>query len=269
MAYDLRIGPATVRSFLDTPGAAIAGGSMAERFGWKTGDRVSLRPIGPPVDEWSFELVGFWERGSSASGESEGLIVSYGHVDQSLPEGQAGLVSAFAARVDDAGHAGVVGAAIDDHFGNSAAPTLTARMRDVAVSGRHPDQVRLAVNAIVGAALLAILFCTAGVMAQSVRDRYRELAMMKSLGFGARGLLVGVAGESVAICTVGALVALLPAAMVDADALLGPRYGAIVYPPGASLYPIGFAAALGLAALSVVLPGWRVVRLAPAEVARR
>ena len=267
VAYDVRIDPATVEAFLATPGAAIAGAGSVESFGWKVGDRISLKPIGVPLDEWSFLIVGIWDRDISSPDEANGLIVSYSHVDQTLPAEQAGLVTGFAVKVTDARHVGAVAAAIDELFRNSSAPTLTARTRQVEMSGRRPDQVRLAANMIVGASLFAILFCTAGVMAQSVRDRYREFAMMKSLGFGGGALLIGVAGESVLICASGALIGLIPAAVIDAGALLG-RYGAVVYPPPWSLYPVGFAISLLLGGLSVILPGWRVLRLSPAEVAR-
>ncbi len=267
VAYDVRIDPATVEAFLATPVAAIAGADSAESFGWKVGDRVSLKPIGVPLDEWSFLIVGIWDRDISSPDEAKGLIVSYTHVDQTLPAERAGLVTGFAVKVTDARHVGAVAAAIDELFRNSSAPTLTARTRQVEMSGRRPDQVRLAANMIVGAALFAILFCTAGAMAQSVRDRYREFAMMKSLGFGGGALLIGVAGESALICASGALIGLIPAAVIDAGALLG-RYGAVVYPPPWSLYPVGLAMSLLLGGLSVILPGWRVLRLSPAEVAR-
>ena len=267
VAYDVRIDPATVEAVLATPGAAIAGAGSVESFGWKVGDRISLKPIGVPLDEWSFLIVGIWDRDISSPDEANGLIVSYSHVDQTLPAEQAGLVTGFAVKVTDARHVGAVAAAIDELFRNSSAPTLTARTRQVEMSGRRPDQVRLTANMIVGASLFAILFCTAGVMAQSVRDRYREFAMMKTLGFGGGALLIGVAGESVLICASGALIGLIPAAMIDAGALLG-RYGAVVYPPPWSLYPVGFAISLLLGGLSVILPGWRVLRLSPAEVAR-
>ena len=267
VAYDVRIDPATVEAFLATPAAAIAGADSAESFGWKVGDRISLKPIGVPLDEWSFLIVGIWDRDISSPDEAKGLIVSYSHMDQTLPADQAGLVAGFAVKVTDARHVGAVAAAIDELFRNSSAPTLTARTRQVEMSGRRPDQVRLAANMIIGAALFAILFCTAGVMAQSVRDRYREFAMMKSLGFGGGALLIGVAGESALICASGALIGLIPAAVIDAGALLG-RYGAVVYPPPWSLYPVGFAMSLLLGGLSVILPGWRVLRLSPAEVAK-
>ncbi|MDE0009356.1 MAG: ABC transporter permease, partial [Gammaproteobacteria bacterium] len=169
--------------------------------------------------------------------------------------------------VHDANRANAVSAAIDERFRNSSAPTLTATTRDAWMSGRHPGQVRLAANAIVGASFFAILFCTGGVMAQSVRDRYGELAMMKSLGFRGGVLLCGIAGESLAVCLAGAAMALVPAALVDAGELLG-QYGAVVYPPRPSLYAFGFVVALLLAVISVALPGWRVLRLSPSEVGR-
>jgi len=264
--YDLLVEPAAVQAFLDTPGAAIAGTDIAVRFGWETGDRVAVKAVGVPGDGWSFELVGTWRHELSPR-ETDSLIVSHAHIDQSLPEGMQGLVDAFGVRIEDASRADAVAAAIDDHFQNSSAPTLTALTRDVSMTGRHPQQVRLVANGIVGASLFAILFCTAGVMAQSFRDRRREFAVLKSLGFGNGALLLGIFGESATICTVGALIALVPTALIDAGDLLG-RYGAVVYPPPPTLYPYGLALAILLAALSVCLPGWRIAGLSPADAKR-
>lgn len=265
VTYDFRVEPATVRAFLDIPGAAIAGTGIVERFGWSVGDRVSVMPVGVPGDGWSFELVGTWRHDLSPHWDD--LIVSHDHVDQALPEGMKGLVHAFAVRIEDASRADAVAVAIDDFFRNSTAPTMTARTRDVSMTGRHPQQVRLVANGIVVASLFAILFCTAGVMAQSARDRHREFAVMKSLGFGNSALLLGVFGESAIICIIGALIALVPAALIDAGDLLG-RYGAVVYPPPPTLYPLGFGLATLLAGLSVCLPGWRIAALEPADVKR-
>ena len=266
VTYDFRVEPATVRAFLNTPGAAIAGADIAERFGWGVGDRVAIIPVGVPGDGWSFELVGTWRHELSPR-TTDSLIVSHAQVDQFLPEGMQGLVDAFGVRIEDASRADAVAAAVDDRFRNSTAPTLTALTRDVSMTGRHPQQVRLVANGVVGASLLAILFCTAGVMAQSFRDRRREFAVMKSLGFGNGALLLGVFGESAIICIIGALVALVPAALIDVGELLG-RYGAVVYPPPPTLYPFGFGLVVLLAGLSVCLPGWRIIVLSPADVKR-
>lgn len=266
VAFDFRVEPATVQAFFNTPGAAIAGADISERFGWSVGDRIALQPVVPKDASWSFELVGMWHHPTSPE-ESDWMLVSHAHIDQSMPEGSQGLVNAFGVLIDDSSHAGTVAAAIDDRFRNSTAPTLTALTRDVFMSGRHPEQIRLVANSIVGASLFAILFCTAGVMAQSARDRHREFAVMKSLGFGSGTLVLGIFGESVTICAVGTLVGLFPAVLVDPGDLLG-RYGAVVHPPSPMLYPVGFGIALLLAALSVCLPGWRVANLSPTEVLR-
>ena len=266
VAFDFRVEPATVQAFLNTPGAAIAGADISERLGWSAGDRIILLPVVPDDAAWSFELVGTWDHEESPD-ESDWLLVSHAHVDQSMPEGSQGLVHAFGVRIDDSSQAATVAVAIDDRFRNSSAPTLTALTRDAFTSGRHPEQIRLVANSIVGASFFAILFCTAGVMAQSVRDRHREFAMMKSLGFGNRTLILGIFGESAAICAAGALVALVLVALVDAGEFLG-RYGAVIHPPAPTLYPFGFGLAVLLAVLSVCLPSWRVAALSAAEVAR-
>lgn len=268
VAHDLRIEATAVAAFRKTPGAAIVGAGSAERFGWKVGDRIRLDPIGMSLSEWSFEMVGTWTHATGFSSDAEGLIVDFEHMDRMQPEGWGGHANGFVVRIDDPKRAGAVAAAIDGRLANSPAPTLTARVRDVSISGQHAGQVRMAANSIVGASLFAILFCTAGAMAQSARDRYRELAVMKSLGFGSAALAFGIAGESVAICTVGALLGLIPAALVDLGALMGRPYGAMIHPPAPSLYAIGFGVSLLLAAISVLPPVWRVLRLSPAELRR-
>ena len=263
---EVDVDPATVDLFGRTPGAAIAGSSLIERYGWQVGDRIVLDSVGDSVSGWSFELVGTWEFDSFSPHEAEDLIVDHTHVDQTLPEGQAGLVVRFEVEVDDVDRAGTISAEIDRRFRNSSAPTLTVATRDAVATGRHPAQVRLVANGIVGAAFFAILLCTAGTMAQSVRDRHVEMATMKALGFSTGMLIFGVTGESLMICACGALLALAPAAIVDGGALAG-RFGAFVYPPAPSLYVGGFGILLLLAVLSVALPSWRLFRLSP-SVAR-
>ena len=259
---EVEVDPTTVDVFRKTPGAAIAGSELVERFGWQMGDRIVLDPVGNPVSGWSFELVGTWEYDGFSPHEAEDLIVNHTHVDQALPKGQAGLVVRFEVEVDDAERTGAISADIDRRFRNSSAPTLTVTTRDAVASGRHPAQVRLVANGIVGAAFFAILLCTAGTMAQSVRDRHLEMATMKSLGFSTGMLIFGVTGESLVICVCGALLALLPAAMVDGGALAG-RFGAFVYPPAPSLYVVGFGISVVLGVLSAALPSWRLFRLSP------
>ena len=259
---EVDVDPTTVDAFRKTPGAAIAGSSLVERHGWQVGDRIVLDPVRDSVSGWSFELVGTWAYDGFSPYEAEDLIVDHTQVDQTLPEGQAGLVVRFEVEVDDAERTGAISAEIDRRFRNSSAPTLTVATRDAAASGRHPAQVRFVANGIVGAAFFAILLCTAGTIAQSVRDRHLEMATMKSLGFGTGMLIFGVAGESLVICVCGALLALVPAAVVDGGSLAG-RFGAFVYPPAPSLYVVGFGISLLLAVLSAALPSWRLFRLSP------
>jgi putative ABC transport system permease protein len=106
-----------------------------------------------------------------------------------------------------------VAQAIDDLFANSPNQTVTQTERDYIESLlSQVGDINFLVNGIVGAVLFALLFLTANTMAQSVRERIPELAVLKTLGFTDNAVQWLVLTEALLLC-VGAAVAGLVAAI--------------------------------------------------------
>ena len=113
------------------------------------------------------------------------------------------------------------------------------------------------IRAIVGAAVVALLFATAAMMMQSIRERTPELAVLKTLGFTDRAVFFLILAEAIAVCVAAAAFGL-------ALATLAFPFAARIL-PGISLpgvvVEVGLACAVLVALISAALPAALVARL--------
>ena len=147
---------------------------------------------------------------------------------------------------------------IDRRFANSSNATRTESLRELAQSQMQSiGDLNFLIRAIVSAALVALLFSTATMMMQSIRERTPELAVLKTLGFTDRAVFLFILAEAV-------LVFIAAAAFGLALALL-------VFPLAAKFVPglsmplavvlVGLACAVSAAAISASVPAVRAARL--------
>lgn len=198
------------QAFVRTRTAAIVGQSLADRFGWKVGDQIPLRAtIFPRRDgsqTWTFDLVGIF-RGADESQRKVERQLLFHHAY--LDEGRAdlkGMVGWYIERVADPGQADRVAQAIDRQFANSAYETRTQSEREFQLAfAKQIGDIGLIVKAIMGAVFFTLVLLTGNTMAQSIRERIPELAVLKTLGFGDPTLLLLVLAESVTLLLVGGL----------------------------------------------------------------
>jgi putative ABC transport system permease protein len=113
------------------------------------------------------------------------------------------------------------------------------------------------IRAIVGAAVVALLFATAAMMMQSIRERTPELAVLKTLGFTDRAVFFLILAEAIALCVAAAAFGL-------ALATLAFPFAAQIL-PGISLpgvvVEVGLACAVLVALISAALPAALAARL--------
>ena len=92
-----------------------------------------------------------------------------------------GTVSSFILQISDSKDAASIGAAIDTTFANSSFQTKTVTEREFAATVvQQIADVNLFANLIISAVFFALLFLTSNTMAQSVRDRIPEYAVLKT-----------------------------------------------------------------------------------------
>jgi putative ABC transport system permease protein len=115
-------------------------------------------------------------------------------------------------------------------------------------------------HAIVAAVLFMLLFVTGNTMMQSIQERTAEFAMMKTIGFSDRTVLLFVLAESVLLCAGAAVLGLLTSRLLIAS-VHTPPYSNVLLQTSWSAMASGLALALLVAGASAFFPVWRVHRL--------
>jgi putative ABC transport system permease protein len=246
-----------------TRDGAIVGQSLAERYGWKVGDRVTLvADIWPQRDggnEWNFEISGIYT--SPDSEQNEGALLFQWDFFDEARQYARGTVGWFILQVDDPDRAEDVAQAVDALFANSSNETKTQTEKAFAQGfARQFGDIGLIVTAILGAVFFTILELTGNTMAQAVRERVPELAILKTLGFSDRAVLGLVVAESLVLVMLGGLIGLgLAAAALGGLGAMLAGFGI----QGISLSVV-WTGVLLMVALSLVVglpPAWRAMRL--------
>jgi putative ABC transport system permease protein len=178
----------------------IVDDSLAAKYGWKIGDRLYIQGDIYPVN---LEL---YVRGifhSTPDNKSAYFNSKYVEEAVSFFKGQAGTFSILAASPSDVSK---IATEIDDMFRNSPQPTKAESekafgLEFVAMMGN----VKAFILSICSAVVFATLLVSANTMAMSIRERTREVAVLKTLGFTKIGVLGLFVSEAVALSLAGGL----------------------------------------------------------------
>ena len=206
------ISPETFAAFEGSRTAAIVGQDLADEFGITVGERLPVISQYPQRDRsapaWTFEVVGTFDW-VNPEWVSNSALIRFDYFDEARAM-QRGLVGAFYVKVADPSALDAIVAQIDAAFAGSPVPTRSATARNsVATVLNRITGVQTFVNAVVGTAFLTILIVIGGAMAQSLRERIPEFAVMKSFGFTSRLIVAVALAESIALCVAGAAAGLL------------------------------------------------------------
>lgn len=263
---DFRVSPGTRTIFLHTRTGALIAQSLAQRLGWKVGEKIPIHAFNASkkdgTSDWTFDIVGTFDIPNSPVADTPLLLMNYPYFDTARAK-DTGTVQFYEEMIADASQAAEVSNAIDNLFANSSNRTVTE-------TERANDQSQLAqlgdldffVEAIVTAAFATLLLLTGTTLMQAYRERIREFAVMKTLGFTDAGICALLISEAVLLTAGSALLGLAIAhALLPALGTLMARVGA----PGLRMPWIVFANGIGFAlplALMSVLPAtWRAQRL--------
>jgi len=258
-------------AWLATRSGAMVGRGLAERFGWKLGDRIPINAtIWTKKDggrTWEFDLVGIYE-GAEKGTDTSQFFFRYDFFDESRAFGR-GLVGWYTVRIDDPNKAPEVALAIDDLFANS--PQETKSEPEGAFIQGFANQIGnigFIIMSIMSAVFFTILLVAANTMAYTVRERTSELAVLKAIGFTDRGVLALVLAESLALTFVGGVIGLglawLLVSMGD------PTNGSfpVFYIPIIDLF-LGFMLIVAMAFVAGILPALQAQKLQIADALRR
>ena len=251
-------------AFASNRTGALVGEALAERFDWEVGDRIPLQSgIFPNSDgslNWEFDIVGLLRSGEDGGFYDSLFLLHWEYFAESTPyvDNEVGW---YISRVGDVRQADRVARAIDALSANS--PNETRTMSEQAAMASQLKQmadVGLIVGSIMGAVFFTLLLLTGNTMAQAVRERTSELAVLKTIGFSSASVLGLVLAESVLLVLIGGVAGLGLAALVGAAVTAS---AAPINLPsiGLSSWLLGLALMAAIGLLVGALPALRGMRL--------
>jgi len=177
----------------------VIGRDLAIKYKLNVGDRISLVGDIFPGD-YEFTIRGIFDSPRA----SEIMYFSREYLEQTLPERRRGQAGVFTTLIDDPGSASRIAAAIDSEYHNATVQTKTESEQQyllgfVSMLGN----VKVFLIAISGAVMFTILLVSANTMAMSVRERVREVGVLKTLGFTDGNVLGMILGEAISISMLG------------------------------------------------------------------
>ena len=202
---EFRLPPEQMKAWLNDRQGAIAGRDTAEKFGWKVGDRIPIQAtIYQPKSggqTWEFNLVGIYD-GDRGVDKTQ-FFFRYDYLDENRSIGE-GTVGWYIVKVKDPAQSLPLAQKFDEMFANSQAETKTTTEKGfVEGFAKQIGDIGSIMIAILAAVMFTILLVVGNTMAQAVRERTSELAVLKTLGFSDTAVLGLVIAESLFVAVVG------------------------------------------------------------------
>ncbi len=202
--------------------AAIASSDLAKRMNWKVGEKIFLTgdifPVNPELT-----LVGIFDDPNT----SETLFFSQTYLREMLGSASARQdeVGSFQVQVENAGQVASVARTIDDLFANSPAPTKSESEQAFTLQFvSFLGNVKVFLMSICAAVTFTVLLVSANTMAMSVRERIREVGILKTLGYTPGTILFLILGEAGVLSLLGGAIGLLLAVALTAAVRNGPSF---------------------------------------------
>ena len=259
-----------MKAWLQDRQGVIVGKDLAARFGWKLGDRVPLtatiwQPKGGG-QTWEFNIRGIYDGGDGV--DRTQFFFRYDYLDENRTGGQ-GLVGWYIVKIGDPDQAVALSRTFDEMFANSSAETKTTTEKGfVEGFAKQIGDIGAIMVAILSAVLFTMLLIAASTMAQSVRERTSELAVLKTLGFSGGLIMVLVLAESLFIAIVGGGLGLLVAwVFVQGGDPTGGMLPIFVLPNRDMVLGLGLMVLMGL--LAGAMPAIAAMNLRITDALRR
>ena len=237
------------------PAGAVADQKLAQRMGWRVGDKIPIQGLKFPVN---LELT---LRGTvRGSFPAAILYFDWKYLQEAAHYDNAEV---FLIRADSPRNMARISREVDAMFHNSTAPTLTESEHAFDVDMVSTlGNVKAFILSICGAVFFTTLFVCSNAIAMSIRERTREVAVMRTLGFEQDRLLAILVGESVALCLAGWFVAALAAYCLGYAISHSPN--AVIFAVFLKIGPVtislSFLVAILVGTISAVFPAHRASR---------
>jgi putative ABC transport system permease protein len=265
------------RAWFEDRTGVLVGRATFDRFNWKIGDRIPLQgtiwrmPNGGP---WTFTIRGVYDVATKGADTTQFLfnreyLAEVARAAMGPNAFGASTVGWYIIRISEPANAAQIAQRIDAMFENSQAETKTNTEKAFAQGfANQVGDIGSIMTAIAGAVFFTILLVAANTMAQSIRERIGELAVLKTVGFGNTLILVLVLAESMVLAALGGGVGLFVGWLLIRQ---GDPTGGLL--PGFFIAPrdlvLGVALILTLGLMAGAMPAFQAMRLRIVDALRR
>lgn len=241
----------------------IAGKKLAERFGWKIGDIITLKGKIFPGD-WEFILRGIY-RGRDEYTDETQFFFHWDYLNEVLRKRGslwADHVGWYMIGITNPDGATDISLLIDKMFKNSVAETLTETEKAFQLSFISMTETILILIRIVSlVVILIIIAVVANTMSMTYRERIQEYAIFKTLGY--RGMHIGtlILGESLFLTMIGCITGIAstyPIAKIVGK-MLEVYFPVFIVPTEVVYYDVIVSIIVGL--ISSTIPAYNVVKI--------
>ncbi len=200
-----------LETFKKQRNACVIGQKLADQHGFKIGDVIPVKGDIYPGD-WEFTVVGIY-KGKDKTADETQMFFSWDYLNER--NRQAGSfatdqVGWYIVQIKNPNEAALVSESIDALYLNSAAKTKTETEKAfqqsfVSLSGAIIASLEVVSYVIIG----IILMVLANTIIMSARERIREYAVLRTLGFTSFHIVGLIAGESLFISMIGGAVGIV------------------------------------------------------------
>ena len=247
------------KAFVTDRTGCIISKDLAKNLDLKLGDRVVLKGDIYPYD-LNMKIVGIFDDPDATTS----LFFNWEYLRDLIPVGRRSLISTLAVLADSTEDSPKIAKAVDAMFAESPYPTKTESEGQFALSFvSFLGNIKLFLLIICAAVTFTILLVSGNTMAMSVRERIKEVGVLKTLGFNNDAILGMIVGEAICISLIGGAIGLLIASflVVGVGKAAG---GTIPQLHDLSVTPFTVMIALGLAfvvgVVSSFIPAWNAAK---------
>ncbi len=196
---EIRCDAAEFESWVKDRTGCIVGRETAQQYGYKTGDRLTLVSGIFPC-KLELKVCGiYW-----GTVDDRNLFFHHRYLDESLSDwGETGM---WWLRASSAEIMPELIERINRKFANSSHEVRAESER--AFQAEFVSMwggIKFLIGSISSVVLLTLVMVTASTMSMAVRERFRELAILKAIGFRRRDLFALILAESFGLAALGAL----------------------------------------------------------------
>jgi len=263
--------PEQKREFLLDRKACVAGRKLAERYGWKIGDNITLKGTIYP-GTWEFVLRGIYS-GAEPSTDENQFFFHWSYLNETLRKTiprRADQAGVYVIGLKNPQAAAETSLAVDAAFRNSLAETLTETEKAFQLSFiSMTEAIVIAIRIVSYVVIVIIMAVVANTMAMTARERIGEYAIFKAMGFRNWHIAGMIFGESVFISMTGCVIGMLltfPVAHKFGQEM-GQFFPIFIIERSTLYLDVVFCLLVGVVA--GLFPTWRASRIRIAEGLRR